>query len=107
MISKSAFLLLHKREYEAKTNTMSVLVENVSVNSEITVEISGEKLITDNVSATDRIYDIILHSQIDYATKTRLWYSFKDKSQFLYTPCSQKEYSELLSAVGEMRNLLF
>ena len=58
-------------------------------------------------SASDRIYDIILHSQIDYAIKTRLWDSFKDKSQFIYTPCSQKEYSELLSAVWEMRNLFF
>ena len=91
--------------YDAKTNTMSLLVENVSVNSEIIVEIIGEKLITNNECAKDIMYDIILYSQIDYATKTRLWNAFEDKNSFLYTACSQKEYSDLLSVAEEMRNL--
>lgn len=83
---------------------MSLFVENISVNSEIIVEIMGEKLITNNECAKDIMYDIILYSQVDYATKTRLWNAFEDKSSFIYTACSQKEYSDLLSAAKERPN---
>lgn len=51
-----------KTAYDLKSNTTSVILENVSVNSEITIEILGENLITDNAGATDRLYDILLHS---------------------------------------------
>ena len=92
--------------YDSKTGTTSVILQNVSVNSEITVEVSGEKLITDNASATDRLYDILLHSQMDYTTKSGLWYAFKGKSNLLYKACPQKEYAEILSAAEEMGKLL-
>ena len=92
--------------YDAESNTSSVLVKNVSVNSEITVEISGSNLITDNTYAKDRAYDIILHSQINYETKSSLWKAFCENSQQLYMNCPQKEYAEFLSAVEEMRDLL-
>ena len=95
-----------KTAYDLKTNTTSVIIENASVNSEITVEITGEKLITDNSSAVDRFYDILLHSQMDYVTKSNLWYAFKGKNQLLYKHCPQKEYAEILSAAEEMSRLL-
>ena len=95
-----------KTAYDLKTNTTSVIIENASVNSEITVEITGERLITDNASAVDRFYDILLHSQMDYVTKSNLWYAFKGKNQLLYKHCPQKEYAEILSAAEEMSRLL-
>ena len=95
-----------KTAYDLKSNTTSVIIENISVNSEITVEISGEKLITDNAGATDRLYDVLLHSQMDYTTKSGLWYAFKGKNKLLYKYCPQKEYAEILSAADEMGKLL-
>ena len=92
--------------FDSKTNTTTISLKNVSVNSEITVEISGEKLITDNAGAIDRMYDILLHSQMDYTTKSGLWYAFKGKSNLLYKACPQKEYAEILSAAEEMGKLL-
>ena len=92
--------------YDLKTSTTAVIIENISVNSEITVEVTGERLITDNSGATDRLYDILLHSQMDYVTKSGLWYAFKGKSELLYKACPQKEYAEILSAAEEMRKLL-
>ena len=92
--------------YDLKSNTTSVVVENISVSSEIAVEITGENLITDNQGAIDRVYDILLHSQMDYVTKSGLWYAFKGKNKLLYKNCPQKEYSDILSAAEEMGNLL-
>ncbi|MBR4973676.1 MAG: DUF5110 domain-containing protein [Clostridia bacterium] len=92
--------------YDLKSNTTAVVVENVSVSSEIAVEITGENLITDNEGAVDRFYDILLHSQMDYVTKANLWYAFKDKNKLLYKQCPQKEYSDILNAAEEMGNLL-
>ena len=54
----------------------------------------------------DRFYDILLHSQKDYVTKSNLWYAFKGKNQLLYKHCPQKEYAEILSAAEEMSRLL-
>ena len=92
--------------YDAATNTISVSLKNISVNSEITIEVEGEKLITDNASAKDRLYNILLHSQMDYSTKSGLWYAFVGKSDRLYKACPQKEYAEILSAAEEMKKLL-
>ena len=92
--------------YDLNSNTTAVTILNVSVNNEITVEATAEKLITDNAGAADRFYDILLHSQMDYTVKSGLWYAFKGKNQLLYKACSQKEYTEILSAAEEMRNLL-
>jgi len=58
------------------------------------------------VGATDRLYDILLHSQMDYVTKSGLWYAFKGKSNLLYKACPQKEYTQILSAAEEMGKLL-
>ena len=96
----------YNTNYEIKSNTTAVLVENIPVNSEITVEVTGESLITDNEGATDRLYDILLHSQMDYVTKSNLWYAFKGKNKLLYKHCPQKEYADILSAAEEAGNLL-
>ena len=91
--------------YDLKSNTTFVIIENISVNSEITIDIVGEKLITDNAGAIDRTYDMLLHTQMDYVTKSALWYAFKGKNNLLYKACPQKENAEILSAVEEMRSL--
>ena len=92
--------------YDLKSNTTFVNIENISVNSEITIDIVGEKLITDNAGAIDRTYDMLLHTQMDYVTKSALWYAFKGKNNLLYKACPQKENAEILSAVEEMGKIL-
>ena len=43
---------------------MSLFVENISVNSEIIVEIMGEKLITNNECAKDIMGAVKIYAQI-------------------------------------------
>ncbi len=94
-------------KYDLKTNTTDIVIEGIAVTDEIVLEISSDNsLITDNASAKDRMFDIILHSQMNYANKTPLWESFCEKSPYLYRECPQKEYKEILSATEEMRDLI-
>jgi len=52
------------------------------------------------------VFDIILHSQVNYALKSNLWDAFCKGEEFLYLNCPQKEYKDLLSAVEEMKYIL-
>ncbi len=94
-------------EYEKSTNTTEIIIEDVSVNSEVEINISAENsLLTDNSYAKQRVYDIILHSQMNYAAKTALWDSFCAGNKFLYLVCPEEQNKDVLSAVEEMRSLL-
>ena len=92
--------------FDAKTSTTSILVKNISVNSEIKVEVDGENLTTDNSHAKERMFDIIMHSQVNYATKSALWKAFCGKEPFLYMACPEKEYTELRTVAEELRDLM-
>jgi len=92
---------------DKQKNSISVTVTDVSVDDTITVEVTNENgLITDNSVAKDRVFDIILHSQVNYALKSNLWDAFCKGEEFLYLNCPQKEYKDLLSAVEEMKYIL-
>ena len=93
--------------YDLKSNTTSVVLENIAVECEVVIEIIGDKLLTDNAGVTDKLYDMLLHSQMDYSTKSGLWYAFKGKNNLLYKACPQQEYAEILSSAEEMRRLLY
>ena len=93
--------------FNSKTNTATVKIENISIESEILIKISGENgLITNNDNAKDRAFDIIMHAQTEYAVKGRLWDKFCENNKYLYTVCGDKANSQVLSAIEEMRNLL-
>ena len=91
--------------YDSYTNTTEVTIKDVPVSERICIKITAESLITDNSSANDRAFDIIMHSQIGYGVKTALWDAFCANKKFLYTVCPSNEDKEVLSAVEEMKYL--
>ena len=95
-----------KLSFDKKTNTASVSLENIPTRSEIVFEISGENsLETDNSSAKDRIFDILMHSQMSYAVKGAVWQAVERNEKNIYNFCPEQEHKALLGAVDEMLNL--
>ncbi|HCD82130.1 MAG TPA: hypothetical protein DEQ65_07245, partial [Ruminococcaceae bacterium] len=67
---------------------------------------SGENsLETDNSSAKDRIFDILMHSQVSYAVKGTVWQAVERKEKNIYSFCPEQEHKALLDAVNEMLKL--
>lgn len=94
-------------EYDKATNTTCVTIDYVAVDKEIRLDISSNgELITDNFSARDRIFDILLHAQMSYAVKTSLWEAVCRGDGFLYLACPEEEYKAVLSAVNEMIDII-
>lgn len=92
--------------YDRKTSTASVLIGNIPTRAEIVFEISGENsLETDNSSAKDRIFDILMHSQMSYAVKGAVWQAVERNEKNMYNFCPEQEHKTLLGAVDEMLNL--
>ena len=95
-----------KLSFDKKTNTASVSLENIPTRAEIVFEISGENsLETDNSSANDRIFDILMHSQMSYAVKGAVWQAVERNEKNMYNFCPEQEHKALLGAVDEMLNL--
>lgn len=92
--------------YDSKTNTMQVSLAQIPTTADIVVYLSCEKsLFTDNSSAKDRIFNILLHSQMSYENKTAIWNYILSGKNRIYTVCSQQEYKNLLGALDEMLNI--
>ncbi len=96
-----------KSHFDEKSNTITVEIPSTSVTSNILLTLTAESdIITDNSSAKNRIFDIIMHAQISYDVKTKLWETVMNNEKYLYAACPEKEYSEVLSAVQEQYELL-
>ena len=91
--------------YDAKTNTIQVKLNDISTTDNITVELSSEKsLLTDNSGSKDRIFDILLHSQMSYNSKTAIW-NYLNSGHEMYNACNEQEYKTLLGAIDEMLDI--
>lgn len=62
-----------KREYDSATNTLSLFLPFVDTQSSVTVELTSKNLINQNTDKYDRIFDILLRSQITYDKKDEIW----------------------------------
>lgn len=92
--------------FDKKTNTASVSIGNIPTCTEIVFEISGENsLETDNSSAKNRIFDILMHSQVSYAVKGTVWQAVERNEKNIYGFCPEQEHKALLGAVDEMLKL--
>ena len=95
-----------EKSLDKKTATICVRLSAVSVNSEIIVKIiSNKSLVTDNANAEERIFDILLHSQMPYFDKTKIWdliRTGKEINEF----CKKDEYKSIIGALQEMINIL-
>ncbi len=65
-----------RREYDKETNTVLVILPEISTDKKISVELSAKNLMHDNSDYKDRIFDIILRAKIDYQQKADLWEVF-------------------------------
>ncbi len=93
--------------YDRPTQTVIVCINNIPTDSKICLDIESEQLIHDNSFAKGRIYNIILHSQMSYATKSRLWnYINGDNHDKPYTMCDEECNKSVLGAVKEQLSLL-
>lgn len=96
-------------EYDAKTSTVTVKVFDVSVTSNIKIRYAaseGTDLLGDNFYARQRMFDIILHAQMGYPSKTRIWeYINRPVHDRLFTVCTDPEHQVLLRALNEMLSL--
>lgn len=95
-----------EKSFDKKTATVCIRLSAVSVNSEIIVKIiSDNSLVTDNANAGERIFDILLHSQMSYFDKTKIWDLIKTQKG-INEFCKKDEYNVLKGALQEMIDVL-
>ena len=95
-----------EKSFDEKNATVCIRLSAVSVNSEIIVKIiSDNSLVTDNANAEERIFDILLHSQMPYFDKTKIWDLIRAQKE-INEFCKKDEYKALQGSLQEMINIL-
>ena len=93
-------------EYDVTSNTTIISLDSILVTEEIVIKLSTKNaLISNNETPKKRIFDLLLHAQMDYSVKSRLWKAVENNDEYLYLACSSDEYSNILSAVEELNHL--
>ena len=62
-----------KRNYDSVTNTLTLFLPLIDTHSSVTVELTAKNLINQNTDKYDRIFDIIMRSQMSYEKKDEVW----------------------------------
>ena len=97
-------------DYDAEHATVIAKLSNVSVTDELEIVcVAGEEsgLAYDNQSVRERMFDILLHAQMGYKTKTRVWQHIQAKkpNNYLCMECSESSLQGALGALLEMLKL--
>lgn len=96
----------HSITYNKLTNSHDVCVKNVSVLSCLVIKINGEELIHQNPTKKDRIFDIILHSQIETELKQEIYNFITSNEEIdLHNQFSDEKIQSVLGAIDEQLNL--
>ena len=66
-----------RREYDKASNTLKVYIPKTAVTSSIKAELTAKNLMHDNSDKYERMFEIILRSQIDYQQKADYWDAVK------------------------------
>ncbi len=93
--------------YDAETATYSVSV-TAAVTKQISIEVKGDKLISDNAGVLDKCTRILINSKVGYEWKDKIQ-SMLNKGNDdlhkeiidLYSACSSKEQYEIIDAIKE------
>lgn len=90
--------------YDEKNASVTLLLDDISIGSEVKITYLSEVgLLFDNSTARARMFDIILHSQIGYSTKARIWdYLPKAVDEALFMHAVEREHQVLYRALTEM-----
>ena len=95
-----------EKEYDAQRNRLFLSINEVSVDEEVVIQLSADtQLISSNENANERIFDILIHAQMSYALKSRLWTAVKSGNNNLYTVCPEEQYKGVLDAIQELMEL--
>ena len=94
-------------EYDRKAHTLTVTVTAKTVET-VKITLSGEDLIYDNRDAADRVYDILLHSQMSFEEKEYAWRQIKDNRRYwgLGAMFSEQNLKYVYGGIKEVCNLL-
>lgn len=94
-------------EYDEEHATVTVAVNGIRTDKDIKIICMGnDGLLYDNSFARKRIFNIILHSQIGYPMKMRIWeYLKRPVHNRLFAVCTEPEQQVLLRAIEEMLDL--
>ena len=93
--------IAYEKSYNPQNNTISVSFSGYT-NTEYKISVFKENLTADNSNAKDRIFDILLHSQMSYDRKKLIWEFINSGKKTLYTVCPEKEHKGVLEALSEM-----
>ena len=93
--------------YDEEHATVTVAVNGIGTDSDVKIICIGNNgLLYDNSFTRQRIFNIILHSQIGYPTKMKIWeYRKRPVHNRLFMTCTEPEQQVLLRAVEEMLGL--
>ena len=58
-----------------------------------------------NENAKERIFNILMHAQMSYSLKGRLWTAVINGNKYLYTVCPDEQYKDVLDAIEEIIEL--
>lgn len=91
-------------EYDEEHATVTIAVNGVDTDKDVKIICVGnEGLLYDNSFTRQRIFNIILHSQIGYPTKMKIWeYLKRPVHNRLFMTCTEPEQQVLLRAIEEM-----
>ena len=94
-------------EYDEEHATVTIAVNGIDTDKDVKIICVGnEGLLYDNSFTRQRIFNIILHSQIGYPTKMKIWeYLKRPVHNRLFMTCTEPEQQVLLRAVEEMLGL--
>ena len=93
--------------YDEEHATVTVAVNGIGTDSDVKIICIGNNgLLYDNSFTRQCIFNIILHSQIGYPTKMKIWeYLKRPVHNRLFMTCTEPEQQVLLRAVEEMLGL--
>lgn len=94
-------------EYDEEHATVTVAVNGIRTDTDVKIICMGnDGLLYDNSFARKRIFNIILHSQIGYPMKMRIWeYLKRPVHNRLFAVCTEPEQQVLLRTIEEMLDL--
>ncbi|MBQ8869440.1 MAG: DUF5110 domain-containing protein [Oscillospiraceae bacterium] len=99
-----------KTKYGVNTNTVTVCVRDIPVAEGVRFELSSEcGFIPDEQAIYNRIFDILMRSQMDYNPKNDIWPTMLDKNltrtQKLSSVIAKIDNSDVISAICEQLSL--
>ncbi len=97
-------------KFDANTNTIAVCISDIAVTDAVCFELNSESGFTpDEQAVYNRIFDILMRSEMDYNPKNDIWPTMLDKNltrmQKLSTVTARITDSDVLSAICEQLSL--